>query len=548
MIRSLKLLVLALLMAVCAVAAATTEPSLYSLDDNVKILNSDSLEIELYNASNCNLVQFINYFCGDCRRYAATFKRLSWKLYDWRRVISVIVIDCAQERNVQICRTYNVMQTPTMRFFPPHFRRNETDIGIEIKKREPNEILSQLAEYISNIKFTQREHPNFEPINASDNVFNADEDCSVVGYTVMVYQPKSSTIGRDLIFELLTWPTVTVRIVDNQRLFRNFGLNPVNDKLAIMDCVGNVLSLQPEADTIPAFVASVTDYLQSAGYTSLPPLATTPAPKVSEFNLDEEQFVIMATVLREQPKVYRADLEQAIDQLLFKELAKVKSYKGDKILALQKMINLLRIFNPLNANGKLLMDRIYNYVKSIDYSGELSGDAYHLQVKNIASKLPKVFKSQRYIGCIGSGPFLRGFTCSLWTLFHYLTVQSAKTAVLPPGAVLHTIHGFVSHFFGCRECVDHFLDMAERRKLFDVSTYDEEILWLWSAHNEVNKRLAGDTTEDPKFPKKQYPTPNLCGKCHNPNWNLNEVVSFLKEIYDSKNLSTFGLVTHVGYD
>lgn len=74
MIRTLKLLVLALFLAVCMTEAAI-EPTLFSPDDNVKILNNDSLEIELFNSSNFNLVQFYNYFCGDCRKYAATFKR-----------------------------------------------------------------------------------------------------------------------------------------------------------------------------------------------------------------------------------------------------------------------------------------------------------------------------------------------------------------------------------------------------------------------------------------------------------------------------------------
>ncbi|XP_034489420.1 sulfhydryl oxidase 2-like [Drosophila innubila] len=551
MIRSLKLLVLALLLAVCVVHAVI-EPSLYSPDDNVKILNNDSLEIELYNSSNCNFVQFYNYFCGDCRRYAATFKKLSWKLYDWRRVLSVLAVDCAQEINVKICRDYHIRQTPTLIVFPPHFQRTENDLGFEIDKREPDEIISTLAEYISKIKFTQQEHPNFEPINKTENVFTADEDltedCKSKPYTVLVYQPLNSTIGRDLILELLTWPMVTVRIVDNRALLGSLGLIPESDELAIMDCVGNVSPLEPENSTLTAYVASATRFLQSANYQPVAPLVTTQAPTVAKYFIDEEQQAIISTVLSQQPKVYRADLEQAIDSLLHTELPKVPVFKGDNMLALQQLINVLRLFNPLNASGKLLLDRIYTFVNSIGNNGELSGVAFQLQVQNLEKKLPKVFKSKRYVGCIGSGPFLRGFTCSIWTLFHFLSVESSKTAVLPPGAVLRTLHGFVQHFFGCKDCVQHFLGMAERRKLFSVNTYDAEILWLWEAHNEVNQRLAGDSTEDPKFPKQQYPGPDICGKCYDTTWSRNEVLSFFKAIYDRKNLSTYGLPTPIGYD
>ncbi|XP_062125031.1 sulfhydryl oxidase 1 [Drosophila sulfurigaster albostrigata] len=532
-----------------AAPAAVIEPSLYSPEDNVQILNNDTLEEHLYNSSTCNFVQFINYFCGDCRRYAHTFKQIAWRLYDWRRLLTVSVVDCAQERNVQICRDYNIRQTPTLRLFPPHFQRNEQQIGFDVDPHEPAAIYTKLAEYMAQIKYTP-ELPNFEPITATDNQLTLQKSvdyCNTISYIVLVYQPVGTTIGRDLIFELLRWPIVAVRQLDDQLLFTNFGLEP-SAKLALIDCGGNALALQPVADTTEAYVASVTKYLQTVGHMAEPQLVTTPAPNVTKFSLDGEQAAIISTVLHGQPKVYRADLEQAIDKLLHIELPKVQVFKGENMLALQQLLKVLRLFNPLNASGKQLINRLSDFVNSIDASGELSGVAFQMQVENHERKLPKVFKSKRYVGCIASGPFLRGFTCSLWTLFHYLTVESAKSTDLPPGAVLATIHGFAKHFFGCGDCVQHFMGMAERRKLFEVKNADEQILWLWEAHNEVNERIAGDSTEDPKFPKLQYPSQELCEKCHNPTWNRKEVLEFLKSVYDKKNLSSYGLPTPMGYD
>ncbi|KAH8310415.1 hypothetical protein KR044_001215 [Drosophila immigrans] len=554
MIHSLRPLALAsllcLCLCLCVCAADVIEPSLYSPEDNVQVLNNDTLEIELHNSSICNFVQFINYFCGDCRRFASTFKRISWRLYDWRRLLRVSVVDCAQERNVQICRDYNIRQTPTLRLFPPHFQRTQQQIGSDVDSLDPDAIYGKVAEFVSHIKYTSVEQANFEPITAADNLMTLHktiESCSSVLYVVLVYQPAASTIGRDLILELLTWPIVAVRLLQDQQLFANFGLEPGN-KLATIDCIGNVKTLQPAEDATLAYVASVTKYLQSEGHSAEAPLATTPAPNVTRFFLDEEQAAIISTVLQGQPKVYRADLEQAIDKLLHIELPKVQLFKGENMLALQRLLNVLRLFNPLNASGKQLMSRLSDYVNSIDATGELSGVAFQLQVENHERKLPKVFKAKRYVGCIASGPFLRGFTCSLWTLFHHLTVEAAKSKDLPPGAVLATIHGFVKHFFGCGDCVKHFMGMAERRKLFDMRTADEQILWLWEAHNEVNERIAGDSTEDPKFPKLQYPSEQLCDKCQNTTWNRMEVLTFLKSVYDAKNLSSYGLPTPRGYD
>jgi hypothetical protein len=38
-------------------------------------------------------------------------------------------------------------------------------------------------------------------------------------------------------------------------------------------------------------------------------------------------------------------------------------------------------------------------------------------------------------------------------------------------------------------------------------------LYLWRAHNMVNARLKGRETEDPQFPKFQFPPRFLCPEC-----------------------------------
>lgn len=136
-------------------------------------------------------------------------------------------------------------------------------------------------------------------------------------------------------------------------------------------------------------------------------------------------------------------------------------------------------------------------------------------------------------------------------MFHYLTVQAARDdRQTDPLEVLRALHGFVKHFFGCSHCSEHFQEMAERRDIWSVSSKDDAILWLWSAHNEVNKRLAGDNTEDPEFPKKQFPTTDLCAECHrvgsdendtDTQWNRHDVLHFLKRMNSPLNTSRFGV-------
>lgn len=51
----------------------------------------------------------------------------------------------------------------------------------------------------------------------------------------------------------------------------------------------------------------------------------------------------------------------------------------------------------------------------------------------------------------------------------------------------------------------------------------------------------GDLTEDPKFPKVQWPTPDICPACHEEikglhSWNEAQVLQFLKYHYNSENI------------
>lgn len=59
-------------------------------------------------------------------------------------------------------------------------------------------------------------------------------------------------------------------------------------------------------------------------------------------------------------------------------------------------------------------------------------------------------------------------------------------------------------------------------------------MYLWRAHNTVNKRLKGRETEDPRFPKVQFPASYLCKDCNvgEENENLNrQVEDYLIKYY-----------------
>lgn len=188
-------------------------------------------------------------------------------------------------------------------------------------------------------------------------------------------------------------------------------------------------------------------------------------------------------------------------------------------------------------------------------SDEINGDLYDTKIKQLENQFRPIFSSDRWVGCqpSASTPTLRGFTCGLWFLFHYLTVQAAESENSnDPLEVLQAVHGYVKYFFGCSDCSSHFQSMAVHKRIWNVTTKDDAILWLWMAHNTVNKRLRKDVTEDPVFPKIKFPSTEMCPACRrvpltsfNVNdkseWDKNEVLMFFKRIYSPLNISRLGV-------
>jgi thiol oxidase len=109
-----------------------------------------------------------------------------------------------------------------------------------------------------------------------------------------------------------------------------------------------------------------------------------------------------------------------------------------------------------------------------------------------------------------------GYTCGLWILFHLLSVKSAvraeskaassSTSIISPPYVMRVIKGFVSHFFGCQDCREHFLGAYQEGKARWEGGREEGkgvVWWVWWLHDKVNVRLG----------KRRWPTKEGCREC-----------------------------------
>ncbi|KAI7754973.1 hypothetical protein M8C21_005619 [Ambrosia artemisiifolia] len=151
--------------------------------------------------------------------------------------------------------------------------------------------------------------------------------------------------------------------------------------------------------------------------------------------------------------------------------------------------------------------------------------------------------------CRGSKNDTRGFSCGLWVLLHSISVRVEDGE---SQMAFTTTCDFIHRFFKCEECSQHFYNMCSRVSTSFNSTR-EFVLWLWTAHNEVNERLKSTEeslkTSDPKFPKTIWPTNRLCPTCYNDlnqneesssiDWNHDEVYKFLSSYYGNMLVSLY---------
>jgi hypothetical protein len=171
-----------------------------------------------------------------------------------------------------------------------------------------------------------------------------------------------------------------------------------------------------------------------------------------------------------------------------------------------------------------------------------------------------------------------GFSCGLWKLFHTATVGitehrgglnlresgvvATDTRIFSPADAAHAIREYIAHFFGCKECSNHFIaqyDQCSFRRCDRLTSdalsstpddWKQLPLWLWEVHNDVSVRVAHERTarhlatksysqaqvaDLTKADEIKYLFPSLetCLQCFDENgsWDEDAVFEFLEATY-----------------
>ncbi|CAH1647718.1 unnamed protein product [Spodoptera littoralis] len=510
------------------------QQGLYSKSDHVDILTNRNFARKIYGQNHAIVAQFYNSYCGHCRAFAPRFKTMASEMMNWRNIIKLAVIDCSVEENNEICRQFEVMAYPSLRYLHENYVKGNGNVGDKIQLTDTLEKLKaqiitkmQNDQTIGNLKFA----PSFVIESFKDYASAVKNVPANVQYTFLVLENDNSTLGSELALDLNDYPNVKVkRVNEASEIAELANIKQFPGLIAISSTLEST-TLVPKEYSKLGLLKAINSFLKSKNYAF--PVRDHDSQEIPTNDHSNEKPVTINTDL-----VYYSDLEKTIKTSLHTEITRFKTLTGEALQALLDYLDVIMVSFPFRANLKEYITELRTTLASKN-SWE-GGEVYEV-VKNLEIiHAPVYITNLEYVRCKGSQPKFRGYTCGLWTLFHTLTVNAAQKPGTESPKVLKAMHGYVKNFFGCTECAGHFQAMAARNRIFDVKENDKAVLWLWIAHNEVNLRLAGDTTEDPEHPKIQFPSVARCAECRLARgaWNLPAVYQYLQNVYGAASIQS----------
>lgn len=478
-------------------------------------------------------------------------KRYIGLISDWKDVIAVAAVDCANDDNNPLCREYEIMHYPMLKFIPANSKPDHMGVTVN-KGKNVEEIRSTIIEILKkeHVEGRGASWPNITPYRNSDIKNLWKYVPKSVKFIILIFEDIDSFVGTEVILDLHQIDSVYIRSVLNQNeaVSKLMGVSTF-PSLVVVENDMTKFPLTVGDKTRESFRKSVKTFLKSR-HMIVPQEKLPKSPENPKTMEISDLLSLMAAEEEEKKRleikqmgdvVFYVDLERTVSYSLKHEVPSYKLISGQALTALKDYLNVLVKYLPFSNRALKILDSFKNAIYK--HTNEVRGEEV-LEYLNMFDNGPEsVFSLHDWIGCKGSKPHFRGYPCGLWTLFHTLTVNSLiQNKQLDSLEVLRAVLGYVTYFFGCEDCSRHFQEMAVK-SMHEVSSPQDSVLWLWRAHNQANKRLSGDPTEDPYHVKIQFPSHETCPTCRNKDdsWNVDEVMNHLKQMYGKQNISYMGI-------
>ncbi|CAF3443271.1 unnamed protein product [Rotaria sp. Silwood1] len=466
--------------------------SFYNANDKVVVLNSQNFSQTVYQSETAWLIEFYASWCGHCQSYANTYREIA--IDTWSSRITFEELYARIPSTVQMLLVIAEKRDDfTGRQVMLDFSKYRDQIAI-FRTTTDGKLWRKFNITMTDVPalFVILRNRTFERINIGRNSSNNIDYRDLFNNAIRLYINKTKYI-------------------------ENFDDRDFEEVILSKNALKNTETKQKLAQN-----KNVTDEI-----------------------LDKN------TIYR---KVNMIDLELALSYMFREEVPQTKEIHGEAYDALVQWLTVLTKYfpgrEPVIAYFKQLL------LKVNEQSNGFSGNQFRkiIDIKTSNAYLPN--DHVQYQHCAGSAPQYRGYPCALWLLFHTLTISQYQTAPkqINVTEIPLAIKNYIKHFFGCRQCSINFMKETINITQLNSQNKREAIIYLWKIHNSVNKRLRGKVTEDPKYPKVQFPSKKLCTTCQSMNkdntsneYIMSKTIDFLVEYYSKENMDT-SLILNNGLD
>lgn len=528
--------------------AISSGKGLYSPTDKLTILVESNFKEHVIGKSNAWLVEFYNSWCGHCIQFSPIYREFAASVAPWNNVVKIGAVDCSNEENSDVCREYEIMAYPTLRYFLPHHTvqdyGNDMDRSYSatgLRKKLIKKLLNTTAE------------PGWPSFAAYDSpsVFDVwSKVPSSVKYVLLFVEAQPTENEETYATEIEGIES----ILDMSAVSEVYATRVSSDKPAArqlkLSQLPGIAVLTRDNDIIPLTsdlsdnsrdnrLEAVLKYLQLQGVNI--PFSTSDKDEGN----DSDAVDVLNVIEEEQNRpdqgdiVYQIDLETALRYSLEQDIPmKGEDIDSERLEALKAYVKVLIKYFPFDDKGRKFLNVLNETVAA---ANSFTPVEFQQTVTSLMDEHKPFLVNNKektgFIGCASRFPGLRGYTCTLWTLFHTLTVAADSKPHLSsdPKEVLHAMQGYIKNFFSCTYCAENFAKEIGNLEE-SVNSLDDSVLYLWKTHNHVNHRLhqyPGNITEDPDHPKIQFPSIAHCPKCYTSSgdWNQTAVLDYLKNIY-----------------
>ncbi|XP_044309883.1 sulfhydryl oxidase 1-like [Varanus komodoensis] len=492
----------------------------YGPQDGVKVLDANTLKNFILYSRSAWAVQFYANWCDDSVDFVPVWLDLAKEVIDWWPAVKLAVVDCGDMANEKICADNEIVDYPIVKFFKPFSKYYGEGEKVNVTELSPQSLKKEIIALVAKHEkaYWSPDAPILTPLSASD-------DLQTQGNKVfLIFEDESSTLGSEVILNMAQFQNITVRRVLKK-----------DEKLASACAVTSYPSLfQFHDQNSCVFLlsdASVSGYAK----------ALQKLPGVNKKIVVPEQPVIKpeakpTTIWKAADKSdYKADLESSVFCTLRRTEMHFTYLDEEPLAVLKQFFTLLAEYFP---EDSIINDDLHNLSDWLSVRSNVSRNELTEVLKPIKEAVNGCQSDIRtWMVCGESSPQLRGFPCSVWLLFHYMTVQEGRSGnkEITQSKSLSTMREFMKYFFGCPKCSKRFEDMA-RDSMDSVKSTDEAILWLWRIRNAYIVSLQNDGRSSQELPKIQWPSHDECEQCFKSNGEVDEpvVLKYIKDFFSLK--------------